>query len=178
MADFNLFLPKLLTFEGGFVDDPADPGGTVNKGVTLQTLLACSQALLGVAPTLDNLRALTDAQAGIIYKARYWDKLRGDEIANQGLAELLVDFYVSAGNVAVSALQQALNELGKALPVNGVFDDATFAALDASPAPDLFSRLREVRVNYYTALATRSPALQPFLQGWLNRANSFVESPS
>ncbi|WP_431257280.1 glycosyl hydrolase 108 family protein [Roseateles chitinivorans] len=84
MADFNRFLPMLLRFEGGFVNDPADPGGATNKGITLQTLRGCGPQLLGIAPTLDNLLALTDAQAGIVYKRQYWDPLRGDDITSQG----------------------------------------------------------------------------------------------
>ncbi len=59
MASFDLYLPQLLRFEGGFVDDPNDPGGATNRGITLATFQRCAQALLGQAPTLQNLRALT-----------------------------------------------------------------------------------------------------------------------
>ena len=82
MADFNSFFPTLLKHEGGYVDDPVDPGGATNKGVTLATFRQCVQSLLGIESTLANLRALTDAQAGTIYKALYWDKIRGDQIAS------------------------------------------------------------------------------------------------
>jgi lysozyme family protein len=73
MANFDLFLPLLLEFEGGYVDDPEDPGGETNKGVTMAVFRECSLELLGIDPTSDALKALTDAQAGIIYKARYWN---------------------------------------------------------------------------------------------------------
>jgi lysozyme family protein len=92
MASFDLFLPMLLKFEGGYVDDPDDPGGETNKGVTMAVFRGCSQSLLGVAPTSDNLKALTDAQAGIIYKALYWDKIQGDGINLQDLANIVCDF--------------------------------------------------------------------------------------
>ena len=78
MASFQVFLPLLLRFEGGFVDDPADPGGATNKGITLQTFQAHARQLLAVAPTLENLKNLSDAQAGTLYKALYWDRARGE----------------------------------------------------------------------------------------------------
>ncbi|OCG94277.1 N-acetylmuramidase, partial [Xanthomonas euvesicatoria] len=93
MADFNAFFPTLLKHEGGFVNDPVDPGGATNKGITLSTFKACAQNLLGIEPSLANLRALTDAQAGVIYKAQYWDRLRADQIALQPLANIVFDFY-------------------------------------------------------------------------------------
>ncbi len=67
MASFDLFLPMLLQNEGGYVDNPNDPGGETNKGITMATFCQCSHALLGIDPTSENLQALTVAQAGIIY---------------------------------------------------------------------------------------------------------------
>lgn len=178
MADFAPFLPKLLKFEGGFVSHPADPGGATNKGVTLQTWRECSLELLDIAPSLDSLRALTDAQAGVIYKLRYWDALRGDEIRHQALAEMLVDFHVNAGRNAVRTLQAVLNEVGSpALAEDGVFGEATFARLCAANAPTLQARLRAARIAYYKRLADARPALKVFLAGWLNRVDALADKP-
>jgi lysozyme family protein len=91
VANFDVFLPLLLKFEGGFVNDPADPGGATNKGITLQTFRGCAQNLLGLEPTLDNLKSLTDAQAGAIYRDLYWNKTRGDDIDSQTLANIVCD---------------------------------------------------------------------------------------
>ena len=79
MASFDLFLPMLLRFEGGYVDDPTDPGGETNKGVTMATFQRCSHQLLGIDPTSQNLQSLTDAQAGIIYRSLYWEEINGDD---------------------------------------------------------------------------------------------------
>lgn len=178
MADFNQFLPMLLRFEGGFVNDPADPGGATNKGITLQTLRDCGPQILGIAPTLDNLLALTDAQAGILYKRQYWDPLRGDDIASQGVADMLVDFYVNTGRNAIVVLQQVLNPLvATPLAVDGVFGDGTFAALNGADPVVLYNRLRAARIAYYQRLVAARPALSRFLNGWLNRVASFPVSP-
>lgn len=52
MASFDLFFPQLLRFEGGFVDDPSDPGGATNRGITLATFERYAPTLLGLQPTL------------------------------------------------------------------------------------------------------------------------------
>ena len=83
MASFDLFLPMLLRFEGGYVNDPSDPGGETNKGITMATFRQCSHELLGLDPTSENLQSLTDAQAGIVYRALYWDKMSGDDVQLQ-----------------------------------------------------------------------------------------------
>lgn len=175
MASFEAFLPKLLRFEGGFVNDPADPGGATNKGITLRTFQGCSRQLLQLEPTLDNLRHLTDEQAARIYKCLYWDRLGADQLQCQELAEMLVDFYVNAGGHATRVLQATLNDIGARplLSVDGVFGPATRRALQNFDHRDLYARLRGARIAYYQQLAERRPPLKRFLAGWLNRVNAF-----
>jgi lysozyme family protein len=112
MASFDIFLPMLLRFEGGYVNNPRDPGGETNKGVTMATFQGCSHELLGIDPTSDNLKALTDAQAGIIYKALYWNKMQGDAITLQDLANIVCDFFVNAGTHATKLLQTVMIGMG------------------------------------------------------------------
>jgi lysozyme family protein len=175
MASFDAFLPMLLRFEGGFVDNPADPGGATNKGVTMRTFGSAAVPLLGIQPTTDNLRRLTDEQAGVIYKQLYWDKAQADAIELQALANIVVDFYVNAGAHAITLLQQVLNEAGAspALAVNGVMDAATSAALRRRDPHDIYQRYRQGRIAYYQGLVAQRPQLQCFLRGWINRVNAF-----
>lgn len=173
MANFDQYLPQLLQFEGGYVDDPADPGGATNKGITLRTFQVHAQTLLGVAPTLANLQALSDQQAATLYRSLYWDPLQGDQIALQCLAEDLFDFYVNAGVHAVFLLQRLL---GAPVAVDGVFGADTLAALQASDQRSLYARYRQGRLDYYRQLAAQHPLLQRFLAGWLRRAQWFPVS--
>ena len=177
MANFDVYLPFLLEAEGGFVNDPADPGGATNKGVTLATLRECARELLGVEPTLANLMALTDREASVIYKRRYWDALGADAIPDQRLAESLVDFYVNAGCHAIIALQQTLNDGDPALAlvVDGVFGPTTSRSMLSTTDPQLATRLCARRIAYYTTLAARSPALDKFLAGWIGRTNALAQ---
>jgi lysozyme family protein len=177
MADFNSFFPTLLKHEGGFVNDPADPGGATNKGVTIGTFQQCAQRLLNLQPTLDNLRALTDAQAGIIYKALYWDKVHGDEIALQPLANIVFDFQVNAGANASKLLQRVLNTLGASpqLTVDGAIGAGTMAALAHADAVAVYTAYKQGRKDYYTNLVNQRPSLGKFLKGWLARVDSFPD---
>lgn len=175
MANFHQFLPLLLRFEGGFVDNPSDPGGATNKGITMLTFQEASMPVLGVPATLENLKALSDEQAGLLYKRLYWDKACGDAIELQALAELLVDFYVNAGANAIKRLQSALNESGvqSEVTVDGVMGPATLRALCAADQRHLYGMLRRGRADYYRELACDRPQLQCFLTGWLRRVDSF-----
>jgi lysozyme family protein len=175
MAEFNLFLPVVLKFEGGFVDDPADPGGATNKGITLNTFASCSGRLLGQDPTLENLSQLTDEHAGKIYRELYWDKVCGDQIAHQELASIVCDFYVNAGNNATKLLQRVMNDLGCQLPVDGVVGPASLAALSKLDPVEVYRRYKSGRIAYYQRLVANQPALARFLKGWINRVNAFPD---
>jgi len=175
MADFDAFFPTLLKHEGGFVNDPIDPGGATNKGITMGTFQKCAQKYLGIDPTLDNLKALTDGQAGKLYKPLYWDKIRGDEIELQELANIIFDFQVNAGDQASKLLQKGLNELGAQPPldVDGDIGPGTMATLKRMDQNALYRHYKQGRIDYYQALVAKRPELGKFLKGWLNRVESF-----
>jgi lysozyme family protein len=175
MANFDVFLPLLLKFEGGFVNDPADPGGATNKGITLQTFRGCAQNLLGLEPTLDNLKSLADAQAGAIYRELYWNKTRGDDIESQNLANIVCDFYVNAGANATKLLQTILTGMGQTLTVDGAIGPASIQALQAVDQDEVYRQYKQGRVKYYQNLVQKKPTLAKFLKGWLNRVNSFPD---
>lgn len=172
VASFDLFLPMLLKFEGGYVDDPDDPGGETNKGVTMAVFRECSHHLLGIEPTSPNLKALTDAQAGIIYKKRYWDSVQGDIVNPQDLANIVCDFYVNAGTHATTLLQQTLNNMGARLVVDGRIGPASVQFLNGVDATAVYRHYKQGRIKYYHGLGQRYPK---FLQGWLNRVNAFPD---
>jgi lysozyme family protein len=170
MASFDIFLPMLLKFEGGYVDDPEDPGGETNKGITMAVFQQCAHEILGIEPTSPNLKAITDAQAGLIYKNRYWDKILGDSIGFQDLANIVCDFFVNSGTHATKLLQQVLNNMGAHVVEDGVIGQASLQALVPLLPVDVYRRYKQGRIQYYQTLGRKYPK---FLQGWLNRVNSF-----
>ncbi len=170
MASFDLFLPMLLRIEGGYVDDPTDPGGETNKGITMATFRQCSHELLGLDPTSANLKALADAQAGIIYRALYWNKMNGDNFNSQHLANMTCDFYVNAGTNATILLQRTLNGMGAHVVEDGSIGPASIQAMNGLDPTEIYRRYKQGRIKFYQGLGQRFPQ---FLQGWLNRVNTF-----
>lgn len=170
---FRDFLPTILQHEGGFVDDPDDPGGATNKGITLKTFQAYAH-LVGVEPTLANLKQITSEQAGIIYYEIYWKGIMGDQITDGQVAQQYVDFYINAGSNAVRVMQQTVNEMGQTCTVDGAMGPNMLKCINALPGKPLFQGYKINRAEYYENLVKRNPKLGKFLKGWLNRTNSFV----
>src|ERR1035437_1536473 len=172
MASFDVFLPIVLRFEGGYSDDPTDPGGETNKGITMNTFQQCSHELLGLDPTSDNLKALTDAQAGVIYQALYWNKIQGNAFALQDLANIVCDFFVNSGTNATKLLQHVLNNMGAHVVEDGGIGAASLQALAGVDQGQVYRQYKKGRIAYYQALGVRFPQ---FVKGWLNRVNSFPD---
>jgi lysozyme family protein len=173
MANFAQFLPVVLRNEGGWVDNPADPGGATNKGITIATFRAYGPKLLHVNPTIEELRKLTDEQAGKIYKLEYWDPVFGDEIQFQLLANIVCDFYVNAGYHAHELLVKVLNNLGSNHPPCGKLTRKVMESLNHHDSAEVYMAYKAGRIAYYRMLAQDHPVLRRFLRGWLNRVNSF-----
>lgn len=177
MANFDLYFPKLLKHEGGYVNDPVDPGGATNKGITLNTFKKYAKPQLGVEPTLENLKKLTDAQAKKIYNIIYWAPACGDEINHQLTAEIMIDFGINAGTGrAVKKMQQLLIQMGfTKVKADGVCGPVTYTAINAADTLKLYMDYKQARKGYYTSLVAQRPELKKFLKGWLNRVNSFPD---
>ena len=153
---FELCLGVVLEKEGGFADNPADPGGATNLGITLRTL----SAWRGAAVTAEDVRALTREEAKEIYRAHYWNVMRCDELP-RGIDLIVFDFGVNAGPAtAVKALQRALG----CNPDGGVGPVTLEAARRAEPC-GLVEALAKARLDYLAAL----PAFATFGAGWTRR---------
>ncbi len=175
MADFKKFLPTLLKHEGGWVDHPSDPGGKTNKGVTIAVFQANSEKLLSIEPTVENLKALTNEQAGILYKKLYWDTFLADEFPVQELAEIVFDFNVNAGSNALKILQRVLNGMGADIAEDGIFGKGSLAALKSFDAIDVYQNYKQARKDFYINLCEKNSKFEVFRKGWLNRVDSFPD---
>lgn len=163
MASFDLYAPTLRRWEGGFVMDPDDPGGATNMGVTLGTF----RVYFGTRQTVEDLKNITDGQWRIIMKA-YWNRCKADDIRNQSVAELFVDWHINAGGRAIQKTQAAFG-----LKADGIVGPLTLGALNDPDSEKVFNRIKAARTSYYNRLVIENGSLKKFLRGWLNRVNSF-----
>lgn len=163
MAEFEKYAPTLKKLEGGFVNNPNDPGGATMCGVTLNTY----RTYFGDKKTVDDLKNIKDMEWRAIMRT-YWNRALADHISNQSIAEIVVDFYINAGTKGLKAVQTALG-----CNPDGVVGKRTLAALNAEPQDCVFCKIRKSRIDYYMSLADNNPKMKTFLKGWVNRTNSF-----
>ena len=140
-----------------------DKGGWTNAGVTLKTF----RAFYGQDKTVDDLRAMTMEQWRHISKS-YWDECKGDKIANQSIAEIVVDWNYNSGIAGRKGTQKALG-----LVVDGIFGPKTLAALNDGPQKCVFCKIKDAREKYFRELVERDPSQAGNLDGWLNRLKRF-----
>jgi lysozyme family protein len=161
LADlFQQCLDFTLTQEGGFVDDPYDPGGATNMGITLATYRSWDHdPALGIA----NVRAMSRQTAAAIYYAMYWNVLGGQSLP-AGIDLSVFDFGVNAGpRCSAERLQSALGFTGD--QVDGCIGPETLRAAAAANARQIIEVMAQRQADYYRGLA----AFDRFGQGWLNR---------
>lgn len=175
---------EIAAREGGYVNDPDDPGGATNHGVTLATMRRLGIDLDGDGRVgASDVKRLTRARAEQIFVEEYFRK-PGLGLLPQAVQASVFDMYVNAGAEAVRLLQRLLNDMGYAVAVDGVIGPQTAAAAIAAAerAPDLFADAYGIaRRDYYYALAGRRPASRKFARrrdggkgGWILRAEEFI----
>lgn len=166
MASLDLAMPRLFVREGGFSDIAADHGGATNLGITINTLRRHHPGA-----SVEDLKALTAAEATAIYRADYWAPIHGDAIADQIVAEKVFDLAVNCGVVrAVRILQLALCALGRTVAVDGVMGPSTLQGIALETAETLMPALRQEAARWYVSLVKADHTQRTFLLGWLTRA--------
>jgi lysozyme family protein len=160
MARLFPALETTLKWEGGYT---IDTGGKTKFGISQNAY-----------PNLDIPNLTLDA-AKAIYKRDYWDRIKGDQIKDQGLANVVFDLAVNAGvGQASKMLQQAANDMGARIATDGAIGPQTLAAVNRLPGSQLANLLTKKRIEFYRGLAASNPAKYgKYLAGWLRRAGSF-----
>jgi lysozyme family protein len=173
MADVKLLAPKILNWEGGFVNDPIDHGGATNKGITISTFKAVGFDNDGDGDIdVNDLKQLTIEQFTAILKKNYWDRWKADEIYNQSLADILVDWVWGSGKWGIIIPQRILG-----LPEDGLVGPKTIAALHTANAESLFHTIYQERTNFLNNIVARDATQARFIKGWLNRLSDFKFYP-
>lgn len=184
MRDIRDIAREIVAREGGWSDDPDDPGGATMRGVTLGTLRRLGIDLDGDGDSdRDDLRRITEAQAAEIFLEHYYRRPRIAELP-EPVQPGLFDMYVNAGRNAVEILQRLVIDMRIEIEVDGLIGPQTIeaAARAQAAAPAHFADAYGIaRRNYYYALADRRPALRKYARrrdggkgGWIARAETFI----
>ncbi len=171
---------EIVAREGGFVNDPDDPGGATNFGVTIHTLRRLRP---GQRIGVEEVRQLTREEAIEIYIEHYFTRPRIAELP-EPLWATVFDMQVNAGANAVRILQRLLVQMGIEVAVDGVIGPQTIAATHRAyeMAPGhLVDAYGIARRDYYYAIADQRPASRKFARrrnggkgGWITRAEEFI----
>lgn len=154
--NFARCLSEILRHEGGYVDHPSDPGGATNRGVTIGTYAGWK----GRKVTKDELRNISDAEVAALYRRKYWDVVRGDDLP-AGLDLVAFDAAVNSGPARGARwLQQALG-----VTADGKIGPATLARAHASYSPAVIERAIGFRLAFLRGLKT----WPTFGKGWSRR---------
>ena len=153
-ATFEEIIGVVLEHEGGYVNDPKDPGGETKYGVSKR------------AYPNEDIKSLTEESAKDIYRRDYWDKNRCAELP-ESLRHIYFDMCVNMGaGRATKIMQETANAKGANLKIDGGMGPMTVGAMKSVE----LERVRAYRVKYYVTLIERKPDLAKFYFGWFKRS--------
>jgi len=184
MQSVRALAEDIIRREGGYVNDPDDPGGATNHGVTIHTMRRLGLDLNGdgkINPA--DVRRLSQDQAIEIFIQHYFDRPRIAELPRV-LHATVFDMYVNAGSNAVRILQRLLRDMGYDLSLDGVIGPQTIRVSHMAVregGDHLGDAYGIARRNYYYRIADRRPASRKFARrrdggkgGWIRRAEEFI----
>ena len=172
MADFKDAIQATLKAEGGYVFDPVDPGGETYQGISrvnnskwrgwVSIDLAKNQS--NFPRNLDNNSELHQ-QVLDLYESQYWDKICGDDIADQDIAESIFDFAVNAGPRTSSKLAQ----LSVGATADGVIGPETLEKLNADDKRAFLATFALAKIGRYANICEKRPQSRKYFYGWVKR---------
>jgi len=177
MADFNSAYSATMKAEGGYVNDPKDPGGETYKGVARNRNSKWDGwVLIDLAKREGNFPASLNENLPLqnkikaFYESNYWDKVRGDDITDQHVAESIFDFAVNAGTGTSSKRAQAVVNAEQ----DGVIGPTTLKMINAEDPRAFLAIFALHKIRYYTEICDRRQDSKKFFFGWVKRTLEVV----
>lgn len=124
MQNIEDMLEHLIQAEGGYVDDPDDPGGATNWGITHRTLASWR----GNKVTKKDVQDLSMDEALDIYRSRYYIKTKINQLP-KGIQPSAFDFTVNAGGNGIKILQRTVCKFGDKITVDGALGPNSIGAI-------------------------------------------------
>ena len=151
---FIKFFSRLIKYEGGYVNDPDDPGGETKYGISKRSY-----------PNED-IANLTEARAMQLYYKDYYLRLNIDKIKNDRIAWQLFDFGVNAG---VSRSAKILQKIVGSYPDGDVGSKTLESVNSFKSRFPLYIYFQSERLKHYMDLTEKNESLLKFLKGWIIR---------
>lgn len=176
MASFEKAIVNTFKAEGGFQNHPSDNANYVNgvligtnKGISAQGYYSFYKKM----PTVEIMKNLTTEQAKQIFKGNYWDKIAGDLIKNQSVAELMFQFIIGSGASQISDIKDIANGISDKDAIivedDSPIDNAEANIINALDQSKFHAAMWKWRLAFYDLVVLRNPKKAEFLQGWRNR---------
>ena len=173
MAEFTTAFQLVIAHEGGYSNDPDDPGGETYKGVARKIFSKWDGWLkidtwkrqTGFPANLDKD---IDLQQNVVdfYRVNFWDKMNGDNISIQKVAESIFDFGVNAGiGTSVSLAQMVV----QADP-DGVLGQHSVDAINGFDPEYFIAAFTVAKIARYISIVKKRPTSQKYFYGWTCRA--------
>jgi len=169
MANVKILAPIIIEWESRkFTNDPIDRGHATKDGITLSTWMAQGYDKDGDGDVdVDDLKLINNNDFEFILKL-YWNSWKADQINNQSIANILVDWVWGSGSWGIKIPQRILG-----LTEDGVVGKITLNAVNTANQKGLFQDIKKFREQFLWDIVKRDPTQQRFIKGWLNRLADF-----
>jgi len=178
MADFTSAFQLMIVNEGGYVNDPDDPGGETYKGVARKIFSKWSgwtnvdmlKRQSGFPANLDQDPDLQQAVSDF-YRVNFWDVMNGDQLSNQDIASSIFDFGVNAGiRTSVSLAQMVVGT-----EPDGVIGPQSISSINDFNPEHFLASFTVAKIARYINIVKKRPTSRKYFYGWVCRA---LGSPS
>lgn len=167
MANIEILVPFIKSWEGGWSDSPYDKGGATMCGITLKTFTEWRTSQGLPVPTKQDLHDISDEEWMRIMRIKYWNRLRADRIESQAVVNMAVDWCWCSGSPSIRALQRL-----SGTTVDGIVGPKTIAAVNRCDPEQLFRQMSQARKEFLQRIVDNDPTQERHLGGWLRRVNS------
>ncbi len=175
MANFITIVEKTFDFEGGFQQYSTDRANYNSKGELIGTNMGISaialEQYLGYPPSVADVKAIDKKLAMHIYKKLFWDKIRGDDLKDQDVGDIIFATYIGNPSQSNKIIKKSLATVtGKDLTITNPYSDKVVKAINRANQKQLFYEIKEQKRLFLESLRYSKPE---FINGWMNKLNSF-----